>query len=638
MINKFPIKVTNGKSLHERYVSFLDILKVEYTKENDEYTHEKIQQSWIELTDSSVTVDTCGNLLYQHAIKRYGYWAKKRVGDMLPFDYQPGSSLLFYSDRIPNIEKLEKIIRSKSDQEFGGETIVEALDELAFINFDHKMVIDQLHKDIIEIVNDDEAKKWKSLKKNRQKAEFLRRFWLIRDMSLGTKTNERLEEHYKRLQFARTIYSALTPPTRYDDRGRIYIRYGQPDAKQVEVMPVYQDVFNAPGVLVAGRSLETWVYRISGKQIVFNFVDKIWGYSLAYLAEDILPRSMERGSIRRRIAFSEIMRTRVDLDVRFAAAFSKVDGGGDIKIEEIEILFDGFLREQTIEQTKIPVSVSNQFDNISELHFSMKPALFMNSNNENTLALAYGFREEDVKLSKAGSESQQELIIHTVIRDPNLNDLSMKENSIPIEPAKFGEKGELIHQIQFTTVHNIFYILADVSNPSGKQKGFEDYSIKNPPYSDQHLQLSSVIFAQEINPVSALNQSEKSSFLIRNNLAIKINPFSELRTKEPVSIYFEIYNLQKNVSGNTQYEIEYKVDPVKKKGVMAFVSKLNPFGKGKGSISIAYNQQGRKIHEYFSIKLDFSQLSNGSYEMVVKVVDKISNDSKETKTSFTLKR
>lgn len=86
-----PIKIENGALPFERVLSFSGRLQVEYTRERAEenYPQGENRISWIELPDSSVTVDTSGNLLYRDAVKQYGYWAWKRVGDMLPTDYKP---------------------------------------------------------------------------------------------------------------------------------------------------------------------------------------------------------------------------------------------------------------------------------------------------------------------------------------------------------------------------------------------------------------------------------------------------------------------------------------------------------------------------------------------------------------------
>ena len=54
------------------------------------YVGYKNQQSWIELQNGAVSIDTLGNSPgRQAAITCYGDWAKHRFAECLPFDYQP---------------------------------------------------------------------------------------------------------------------------------------------------------------------------------------------------------------------------------------------------------------------------------------------------------------------------------------------------------------------------------------------------------------------------------------------------------------------------------------------------------------------------------------------------------------------
>lgn len=602
--------------------------------------HENKGNSWITVETHRTLIDVAGSFSPEDGIRKWGVWTKERISDLLPLDYDPQNSEIissapFYSAVTSAVDTLEMLIKSKNHYEADGNIFIRALDELTFKNSNHETVIKQLHQDIVDIMDKDEEKKWKELKTNQQKAEFLRRFWLFRDLSFTSKTNERLKEHYDRLQVAKTIYSALTPEG-YDDRGRIYVKYGKPEAKQIDVMPNYHSIEN-PGEIVGGRSLETWIYAIFGQQVIFNFVDKGWGYSIAYTVEDILPKRMETEPKRRLIAFSEILRARVDLDVRFATAYSKYlatyEGGG--AGESIETLLGDVLTQQNIEQAKIPIAVTELFEDISELKFFFQPALFENNLNEHTLVLAYGFREADIKNSKSDSEEQSQVELVTVLRAPNLSDIATYEEKIPIQKSTFDANGEFIHQQQIPVANNSFYILADVSNPGGNQKGLIDYSIRKPTISGKQLHLSSVIFAKEISPIS--ETSKETSLLIRNDLVIKMYPFTKLRKSDPIFLYFEIYGLRKNGSGKTYYDIEYSVEPIKSKNIVTFLSKLNPFKRDPGKISISYTQEGNNTNDYFSVQLDLGQLNSGNYTLIARVKDTISMETKETKISFVLK-
>lgn len=626
---ELPVKVEPGQGSNQHTLSFAEPIKVEYRNGKSGEGGVNHLVSWIELRNTSAVVDTNGNPVNLLVLRLYGYWASRRLGDLLPKNYQPGSTPLPSLQSTPAIDALTRMMESDSYNEIKGDLVVDALDELVFKNSYHDDVIKRLHFDITDIMSEGDIVNWEQLDTNKQKAEFLRSFWLFRDKSIDTRRNERLEEHYERMRIARSVYSTLTSRG-YDDRGEIYVRYGVPDAKQGDVMPLYKNM----GGWVEGRSLETWSYQKYGRQITFNFVDKIWGYLLVRTIDDFFPH-LASGSERRAI-LSEISFRRIDLDFRFGLIYAKTQIPG-ISLAEIENLANEVLREQSAEQTQIPKSISNQFDDLAALDFSFKPALFKNSNNRHLLSLAYGLRHDDLKWSKSDSGSQADIQYLAVIRDSDLIEVETYKEEIPIGSSQFDGHGEYVHQTQIPVGKTHFYILADVFNPGAKQKGFADYSVKIPVFEDDKLNLSSVIFAKDIVALESLDEPDSASVLIRNELAIRMYPFSGVRASEPIFLYFEIYGLRQGVSGKTDYEVSYTVEPVRKKGLVHLVSKLNPFKKDEGRISVSVSQQGVKPDDFVFTQLDFGQLSPGEQILTVRIKDKVANRTREETSEFILR-
>ncbi|MFQ5708952.1 MAG: carboxypeptidase-like regulatory domain-containing protein [bacterium] len=105
--------ISEGDYPFERKLHFLSFLQVNYTEalEEREYiywrlnkysiqTRESVmahreslrpreQISWILMNRTYANVDTTGYLFEPLAVKTYGYWAWKRVADMLPLEYRP---------------------------------------------------------------------------------------------------------------------------------------------------------------------------------------------------------------------------------------------------------------------------------------------------------------------------------------------------------------------------------------------------------------------------------------------------------------------------------------------------------------------------------------------------------------------
>ena len=62
-----------------------------------------------------------------------------------------------------------------------------------------------------------------------EKKQFFERFWRARDPNPDTEENELMIEYYRRINFANEYFSATGVDGWLTDRGRIYIKFGQPD-------------------------------------------------------------------------------------------------------------------------------------------------------------------------------------------------------------------------------------------------------------------------------------------------------------------------------------------------------------------------------------------------------------------------
>ena len=117
------------------------------------------------------------------------------------------------------------------------------------------------------------------------------RFWDSRDPEAVNSSAERLREHYRRIEYSHRYYPLLQrghrydsvkvfEPTgsRFDDRGRIYVRHGEPDDRSTYAMA---------GI----PPNESWLYRRpNGNDLLFNFAqpDSAQGYRLYESLLDIV--------------------------------------------------------------------------------------------------------------------------------------------------------------------------------------------------------------------------------------------------------------------------------------------------------------------------------------------------------------
>jgi len=84
-----------------------------------------------------------------------------------------------------------------------------------------------IEEEVAYIITDPELQVFNALTAAEEKEHFIEQFWARRDPTSSTAENEFKEEHYRRIQYANERFAAGRPGWR-TDRGRIYIKYGEP--------------------------------------------------------------------------------------------------------------------------------------------------------------------------------------------------------------------------------------------------------------------------------------------------------------------------------------------------------------------------------------------------------------------------
>ena len=142
----------------------------------------------------------------------------------------------------------------------------------------------------------------------RERVAVARRFWDSRDPEALNGSAERLREHYRRMDYAHRQYPLIPQGHRYDsllafdatgsrfdDRGRMFVRHGEPDART--------------SLSMAGLPPnESWVYHRPGGDLLFNFAqpDSAQGYRMYESLFDIVglgtaARVTGQGNVRARL-------------------------------------------------------------------------------------------------------------------------------------------------------------------------------------------------------------------------------------------------------------------------------------------------------------------------------------------------
>jgi len=133
-----------------------------------------------------------------------------------------------------------------------------------------------LDEDVRWIISDEERAAFKQLSNDEERDQFIEGFWQRRDPTPDTVENEFKEEHYRRIEYANEHFPAGIPGWK-TDRGRIYIMYGPAD--EVESHPsggTYERPMDEGGGSTSTYPFEDWRYRYLegiGQEVIIEFVD-----------------------------------------------------------------------------------------------------------------------------------------------------------------------------------------------------------------------------------------------------------------------------------------------------------------------------------------------------------------------------
>jgi GWxTD domain-containing protein len=134
-----------------------------------------------------------------------------------------------------------------------------------------------LNQDVTYIISDEERKAFKQLSNEEERDKFIESFWDRRNPNPDSEDNEFKDEHYRRIEYANDHFAAGAPGWK-TDRGKMYIVHGPPD--EIESHPSggqYERPIEEGGGQTSTYPFEDWRYRHLdgiGEQVIIEFVDQ----------------------------------------------------------------------------------------------------------------------------------------------------------------------------------------------------------------------------------------------------------------------------------------------------------------------------------------------------------------------------
>ena len=508
----------------------------------------------------------------------------------------------------------------------------------------------------------DEKEEWEwKIKKKKAKgfAQSIREYWAGRDPRPATEGNERLIEHWERIAYARKTFTRNTfGEYDCDDRGTIYIKYGEPDRKHsgrfgssaasnMEMMMWISGsiALRELKALDYTPEYEVWAYDHIGTEessiFLFSNRDGIGAFGLVSGIEslyrktrDIYTSILEGGAGRlvqpRDYLVYQIMyyAELIPFDRFFQKRYDRLR-----HIWENQNMGSGRFRQTGRAFLRLlhNIEMENKFQD--EFNPIVKYADTDKSDFESAMGdikvAAYPVRilDDDVpKLALYASCSPEFLY----------RDLETKEASVQVPPYN-------LHQMLITRDRDIIEngrMQESLSLGEGMPSLFmveHDSKIAQATLGAEAVDMAGSIMAigrksfDVLPPLDDRSDRLELSDLVlgisvpnlelTTDLPFPVIPVSEFSRNDPLKLAIEMYHLYVDDQGLCNVTIEYGVTKMKGK-------------KKEEQIGLVYRIQPRGRTSKEELSVDISKLKPGDYEFFVKVRDEISRNEKTRTTEF----
>ena len=481
---------------------------------------------------------------------------------------------------IPAYLSLARIAYGRDDVETGEGHYHRAVESIRD-SLDAQLMYD----DVKYVVTTEEMDAFSGLETPEAYREFFRKLWVSRDPTPAVSPNVRLAEHYRRILYAERYYiydgfrtwfydpdqgdnipypSTVELNDRFNDPGLIYIRHGRPSDTQKFSMA------------------EVWHYWKTDafEKMVFNFVATPSSMGSNWRLVESLSGS---GNYGQRLRWeNEKLRREVRKSV----------------------------------ETGLRTDRHTWEDDVDDLDYDSYLAYFKGEEGRGDVELYYGMPFKALKkdyrqLPDTSAVYEYGLALHDMQwnRYENLTGYVRKSD---VERSRYEDRsfGVLRFAADPDSGHAAFFLRPSRDNLLGGWK----QDVRIPDFSETSLEMSSVVPAYAIWP----DVKGNAGFNLRGIHAVP-NPSLRFSRKDPVYIYFELYNLTPDKRGATSFEVSYGLTRLKRQGIRRL---LRIFGSGnKPATTVTVERIGDTPDTRESLALDLNKAGAGEFLLKVKVRD-----------------
>jgi GWxTD domain-containing protein len=493
----------------------------------------------------------------------------------------------------------------------------------------HKAYKEWLEKDVAYIITDEERKAFKKLETDEEREQFIEAFWRRRDPDPDTDENEYKEEYYERIAYANEHYTSGIPGWK-TDRGRVYIMYGKPD--ELETHPSggsYDRPSYQGGGTTSTYPFEIWFYRYLpgiGSGVEIEFVDPTGTgeYRIARSPEekDALLNIPGAGlTLAEQLGLSD--KSQRVLGYGNQNGYSRVQDG---PFERLQLLAD-LNRPPQVKYNDLQ-GILGRTDRgaIDEnpLNFDLRVDFFRQSDERVVTAITIQTENKDLVFKESGGLQSAQMNIFGRITAVSGKRAGIFEDPV-ITTATVSELAEAkdrksAYQKAIALPPGTYKVDVIVRDINSGATGIVNKGFTVPRYEANQLSTSTLVLAAVLRTIT--DQAAVGMFVIGDKKVIP-NVSGTYRRGEPVGVYMQIYN-----AGIDQTTLRPSVD-------VDYV--LSKDGKEIGKQAEDWRGMSDSGQRLTLARLIATNgLAPGSYEVTVRVRDRVSGQTLSQSSKFTV--
>jgi len=275
------------------------------------------------------------------------------------------------------------------------------------------------------------------------------------------------------------------------------------------------------------------------------------------------------------------------------------------------------------------------------LDIRISSASFRGTNGSTRYELYYSIPIEELKFEEDAKNIKSKLSELVLVKNLDNERVFQNNREYDIIYDKNKKKGKSLYigqvnmEISPQDKESIAYL--KLKSELSQRLGLAYHELRNRNYTDTTLMISDIEFSYDITPAK-----EKDEFT-KNGLRIIPHTGEVLNKKENIFIYFELYNLDIDTDGDGQYIIDYIVqkrspaDLKKQKYYDNFGNEIVNKRVGKKEMITTSRIEKTKLNNTFNyLSVDMRGLSDGVYDLTIKVTDLVSKKSASSEYAFVL--